>query len=86
MSELNRHAIRVPQDVSVIGFDDIEMAAHFIPPLTTIRQPRALIGETAAEMLVGLIQSDAPLPDIRAGMTRRLPVELVPRGSTASPG
>lgn len=81
MSELNRHGLRVPDDVSVVGFDDIEIAEHFIPPLTTIRQPRGLIGETAATMLLALMRGSGD----EAGDSLTLPVELIVRGSTAAP-
>jgi LacI family transcriptional regulator len=51
-----RHAgKRVPQDVSVIGFDDAFHARHLWPPLTTIRQPVDEIGETAADLLLTLL-------------------------------
>ncbi|MGQ4512561.1 substrate-binding domain-containing protein [Streptomyces sp. DW26H14] len=43
----------VPDDVAVIGFDDLPMARHTEPPLTTVRQPAGLLGETAARMLLG---------------------------------
>lgn len=86
MSELNRHGVVVPRDVSVVGFDDIEIAAHFIPPLTTIRQPRAMIGERAAEMLIGRIQEAEPRQTgDAASASDTLPLELVVRGSTGAP-
>jgi DNA-binding LacI/PurR family transcriptional regulator len=66
---------RVPEDVSVIGFDDIEMAAWTDPPLTTIRQPTDAMGRWAVERLLG------------GGHGERdrihLEPELVIRGSTA---
>lgn len=85
MSELHRHGIRIPEDVSIVGFDDIEFAANFIPPLTTVRQPRITIGETAAEMLLDLMR---PTRNDRASKKHRaalLPIELVVRASTAAP-
>jgi DNA-binding LacI/PurR family transcriptional regulator len=58
LSELGR---RVPQDVSVIGFDDIPEAAYFEPPLCTVRQDFAALGEQSVEYLVSLIDdSDTP--------------------------
>lgn len=55
-----RHAgKRVPDDVSVIGFDDAFHARHLWPPLTTIRQPVDEIGETAADLLLTLLSEPA---------------------------
>jgi len=71
---------RVPEDVSVIGFDDIQSAAYQNPGLTTIRQPLRQMGMTAAETLVRRItaQKNAEYP-------RNIMVEpeLIVRGSTA---
>lgn len=79
ISELARLGLSVPRDVSVVGFDDIEFASRFIPPLTTIRQPRGEIGAAATEMLIRRIEK----PD-EADMPRRvLPIELIVRDSTA---
>jgi DNA-binding LacI/PurR family transcriptional regulator len=44
--------LRVPDDVSVIGFDDIAVAAQIDPPLTTVAQPMKELGETAARLLL----------------------------------
>ena len=46
---------RVPQDVAVSGFDDVELAALFSPALTTVRQPKHQIGMRTAEKLLDLI-------------------------------
>ena len=51
--------LRVPDDVSVAGFDGIEFADYCEPPLTTVRQPREAMGRTAAELLVRLIRGEA---------------------------
>src|SRR6202011_3853924 len=48
--------LRVPQDVSVVGFDDIPAAAFHYPSLTTIRQPLRRMGELAVDLLVGQIE------------------------------
>ncbi len=45
------HNIRIPQDLSVIGFDDIESSSHLDPSLTTLRQPFAEVGKLATELL-----------------------------------
>lgn len=52
MKQLMARGVRVPEDVSVVGYDDIEFAANWIIPLTTIRQPTRLMGEEAARLLI----------------------------------
>ncbi len=77
IGEVQRHGLSVPRDVSVIGFDDIELVAHMSPPLTTIRQPRKDIGRLAAERLLAVLAGQTDTDDIV------LPVELVLRESCA---
>ena len=48
--------LRVPQDLSIVGFDDLPVARWVSPPLTTVRQPLAEMGRTAAAMLGDLIE------------------------------
>ncbi|MFT4151457.1 MAG: LacI family DNA-binding transcriptional regulator [Paracoccaceae bacterium] len=81
IGEVQRHGLSVPRDLSVVGFDDIELIAHIAPPLTTIRQPRAALGRVAAERLLARLRGQ---DDQTAGDTI-LPVELVIRASTAPP-
>lgn len=52
----------VPDDVALIGFDDIPFAAHTDPPLTTVRQPIQRTGAVAAETLIDLIENPSPSP------------------------
>lgn len=80
IGEVHRHGISVPGDVSVVGFDDIELTSHVAPPLTTIRQPRLAIGRVAAERLLKRIEGR---PDEPQDVV--LPVELVIRNSTGRP-
>ncbi|MDT0684700.1 substrate-binding domain-containing protein [Roseicyclus sp. F158] len=80
ISECYRLGFKVPRDVSVIGFDDVDFAGHFLPPLTTIHQPRARLGRQAAERLVSALQSDTPLG---AGYDQ-IPPHLVIRSSTSA--
>ncbi len=48
---------RVPEDISVVGYDDIPLAAHTVPPLTTIRQPTQKMGALAVETLIDIIEN-----------------------------
>ena len=75
------HGLRVPEDVSVVGFDDIQGAAFHYPSLTTIRQPLRQIGIVAARILLQRIRGQASFPDV-------VPIhpELVIRESTCPPG
>jgi len=79
ISGLREHGIRVPDDISVMGFDDIELAEHFIPALTTIKQDRHMLGKRAADhLLARLSQEKQPL----APLIELVEVELVNRAST----
>ena len=77
---LMNHGLRVPEDISVVGFDDIQGAAFHNPSLTTIRQPLIQMGAVAARILLQRIQGQATFPDI-------VPIhpELVIRESTCPP-
>ncbi len=72
--------LRVPDDISVVGFDDIQSAAYINPPLTTVRQPLIKIGEIAARTLLDRIEGRTKyIPEIA------IEPELVVRRSTAPP-
>ncbi len=75
-----QHGLRVPQDLSIVGFDDLPVARWISPPLTTVRQPLTEMGHTAATMLGDLIEGK-PLPTRRV----ELSTELIVRESTAPP-
>jgi LacI family transcriptional regulator, galactose operon repressor len=68
--------VRVPEDISVAGFDDMPSSAHANPPLTTMRQPVQRTGATAAETLIGLIANPRSKPTQIV-----LPTELIIRES-----
>jgi LacI family transcriptional regulator len=59
---LREAGLRVPKDVSVLGFDDVLVASINHPPLTTIHQPLRSMGQQAASTLLGLIRNDIPHP------------------------
>ena len=73
-----QRGLRIPQDLSVVGFDDLPAARWVSPPLTTVRQPLADMGRVAAEMLGDLIEG-IPLRSQRV----ELSTELIVRESTA---
>lgn len=75
--EAQARGIRVPQTLSLVGIDDLEMSAHMSPALTTVHISTAAIGERAADKLVARLDGDA------SERITRLPIELVVRQSTA---
>ena len=81
MGALYDRGIRVPEDISVAGFDDTLLGRSHRPALTTVRQDVEEKGVLAVKVIIGLLKGEEPKErDIR------LPIHLVPRGSTASPG
>jgi LacI family transcriptional regulator len=68
----------VPRDVSVVGFDDIDLAQHVDPPLTTVHQPIRRKGEEAVRLLLGVIQNREPAK----AEHRLLETRLIVRAST----
>jgi len=70
--------LRVPADLSVVGFDDVDLAAHVDPPLTTVHQPIRQKGAEAVRILLGSMdEASAGRPE-----HLRLPTRLIVRGST----
>jgi DNA-binding LacI/PurR family transcriptional regulator len=78
LSEAGR---RVPEDVSVVGFDDIPESPYFLPPLTTVRQDFGELGQRALDTLVALIYGRDP-----GTSTEPVEPQLVVRSSSAPPG
>jgi LacI family transcriptional regulator len=72
----HRLGVRVPDDLSVAGFDDTALAGFVWPPLTTIRQPTRRMAYAAADLL--LAGAEAPIE------RREIPFELILRESTAA--
>lgn len=62
MKAFQRNGIRIPEDVAIVGFDDLPMAAFLEPSLTTIHVPKNYIGEMAVKRLVEIIESKEHLP------------------------
>jgi len=57
--------LRVPEDISVIGLDDIQLAEEILPPLTTVSMPRNEIGKIAMEMLLEIIENKSPINGVK---------------------
>ena len=79
MLAIRAHGLRIPEDISVTGFDDLFFAAYTNPPLTTVHQPMRRMGQLAMESLIKLMAGEASVEQIR------IDAKLVQRGSTASP-
>jgi LacI family repressor for deo operon, udp, cdd, tsx, nupC, and nupG len=77
LKTLHENSVRVPDDVSLIGFDGIAFADFVDPTLTTFRQPRRELGRIGADLLLRALAGDAAVSHVR------LPVELLVRASTA---
>jgi DNA-binding LacI/PurR family transcriptional regulator len=74
---LRERGLHVPNDVSVVGFDDVPESAHFAPGLTTVRQDFHLLGRLAVEYIISMIENpETPVHQ------RILQPSLVVRGST----
>jgi DNA-binding LacI/PurR family transcriptional regulator len=76
--ECQRLGVGVPEDVSIVGFDDLPLAQYVFPQLTSVRVPATEMGAQAVAMLLGLI-------DGKQMRSRPLPTEIVSRGTVAPP-
>jgi LacI family transcriptional regulator len=81
MEEARRRAIRIPQDLSVVGFDDTFLASRSVPPLTTVAQPLLEMGRVAIRSLAQMISND-----VVSTRHIELATRLVVRDSTAPLG
>lgn len=77
MTTFQEKGVRIPEDISIIGFDNIKLSSFMTPPLTTIEQNRKLIGQKAADVLVSLIE-DKPIDE---PYEIRIPTRLIMRNS-----
>ncbi|MGI4787672.1 MAG: LacI family DNA-binding transcriptional regulator [Janthinobacterium lividum] len=91
MEVLAGHGLHVPQDISIVGFDDSLTARMTAPPLTTVRQPLRQMGHAAVELLLPRIESknlpsaDGPSSQAFALSQTVFPLELIIRGSVGPP-
>ena len=81
MSAARELGLRVPADLSVVGFDDVDLAAHVDPPLTTVHQPIRQKGSEAVRLLLAELER----PTASRPVHRRLETRLVVRSSTGPP-
>jgi LacI family transcriptional regulator len=80
MDAVRSRGLRIPEDVSVLGFDDIPQSALVRPALSTVQQPLEQMGRVATQMLLDLlINPEKEISRIE------LPTQLIVRGSTSSP-
>ncbi len=80
MDAVRARGLRIPEDISILGFDDVPQAALVRPALTTVRQPLEQMGRVATQMLLDLLHDPSKHLD-----RIELPTELIVRGSTSSP-
>lgn len=80
MTAIKEAGLKIPQDIAIVGFDDIPLAIHTSPTLTTVRQPMRLQGQLAAEMLLQRIESENAIERHE----RILNCELIIRESSVS--
>jgi LacI family transcriptional regulator len=80
MDAIRSRGLRIPEDISVIGFDNIQQSAMVHPPLTTVQQPLDQMGRVAIQLLLGVLKD----PSKNAGRIE-LPTELIVRSSTSAP-
>jgi len=79
MRQIRCHGLRIPEDISVVGFDDLYISQYINPPLTTVRQPMRQMGRMAMETLLQLFAG------VESGNEIRVPGELIVRESAAPP-
>ena len=80
MKEFRSAGLKIPNDISIVGFDDIAFAALSDPPLTTVCLPRSELGRRAVEALMMTVERSD-----QAGIEVHIPTYLIPRGSTTTP-
>ena len=75
INTLRQQGVRIPEDVAVVGYDDIELSTYFHPPLSTVRQPIQAAGRALVASLLALTES-------QPAASRQLPTELVVRATS----
>jgi LacI family transcriptional regulator len=86
LAELRARRLKVPRDMSVVGFDDISTVSWLDPPLTTVRVPMEEIGVAGVQRLLALLDAEDAGRTARGPLVNVHPTELVVRATTAPPG
>ena len=77
---IRERGLKIPDEISVIGFDDMPWASLLQPPLTAVAQPTYELGQRAAELLLGRLKERN-----KPAVLEHLPTQLIVRGSTGKP-
>jgi DNA-binding LacI/PurR family transcriptional regulator len=77
MSTIQSQGFRIPEDISVVGFDNLKLSRYISPALTTVQQDRVTIGQKAADKLIQLIENK-PMEE---ALEIRIPTKLIVRNS-----
>jgi LacI family transcriptional regulator len=80
LEAIREGGLRCPQDISLVGYNDVPLVSHLSPPLTTVGLSSELLGRRLAEVVLAAIEAPAGHAEVV-----RLPATLVVRGSTAPP-
>lgn len=80
LAAVRRLGWRIPEDISIVGYDDVTLATYLDPPLTTVRMPLRELGSLAVDQMLALIEGR----DVK-DLTSPIPPELVVRGSSGPP-
>ena len=81
MKAIHERGLKIPEDISVIGYDNLETSQLMLPPLTTIAQPFYEMGKLAAKKIIELIEATADDNAAKKPVVDKLPVELIERDS-----
>jgi LacI family transcriptional regulator len=76
LQAMQEHGLKAPDDLALVGFDDIPVARYLQPPLSTVRVSRTAWGAQAARRLIELLEHETPFP------TERIPTQFIPRQSS----
>lgn len=79
MATFKAQGFRIPEDLSIVGFDNVAISGYTTPPLTTVEQDRAAIGSKAADTLIALIEGR----ELNQDLDTRIPTKLIVRNSCA---